>query len=669
MSKNFLNKEQNEAVDTISGPLLVLAGAGTGKTGVITHRIANMLKNWISPKNILALTFTNKAAREMKERVGTLVNKESSQKLFIGTFHAFCIMILKKETRHIPGLHPGFTIADEIDQKAIFKQVIAELGYNDMKIDINVYRSIISNAKNELLSPEAYSRQANGYFEKIAAMVYKKYQNTLKLQNMVDFDDILLKVVEMWQDNKEVLEKYQEIYKYLLVDEFQDTNHVQFQLIKLLAGARQNICVVGDDDQSIYSWRGAKVENILDFAKKFKNTKTIKLEQNYRSTNNILKAANMFIAGNQKRHEKNLWSSRGDGEKILYESAETDIEEASFVSGQIYKFIYGESKINYKDIAILYRSNHQSRLFEKAFRNDDIPYRLVGSKSFYERKEIRDATAYLKLCVNQRDDQSLLRIIGVPARGLGAKAIEKLRELQSNSKDSLSNLMGKDSFKSASTGRASSSASSFSSCLKKWAAVTRESGNIADKVKNYFAEIGFLNGFQKMYKNIEEAEARRDNVIEFINAIAQYEKEHPDDASLIGFLEAFSLSDDNDKVDEDESDNAVTLLTIHASKGLEFPYVFLVGMEEGLFPNYRALDEGNLDEERRLFYVAVTRAKDKLIISNAKTRFKYGKSEYQIESKFIEEIPDELLEEKNVIPVESKSVSRAFEAFYEQFSD
>jgi DNA helicase II / ATP-dependent DNA helicase PcrA len=668
MSKDSLNKEQKEAVQIISGPLLVLAGAGTGKTGVITHRIANMLKNWISPKNILALTFTNKAAREMKERVGALVDKESSQKLFIGTFHAFCIMILKRETKNILGLHPGFTIADEVDQKAIFKQVIAELGYNDLKIDINVYRSIISNAKNELLSPEAYARQTNGYFEKSASMVYKKYQNTLKLQNMVDFDDILLKVVEMWEDKKEVLEKYQEIYKYLLVDEFQDTNHVQFQLIKLLAGERQNICVVGDDDQSIYGWRGAKVENILDFPKRFKNTKVIKLEQNYRSTNNILKAANIFIAGNQKRHEKNLWSSRGDGEKILYNSAETDIEEASFVSGQIYQFIYGDTRIKYKDIAILYRSNHQSRLFEKAFRNDDIPYRLVGSKSFYERKEIRDAAAYLKLCVNQRDDQSLLRIIGVPARGIGAKAIERLREIQSNGRDSLSNILGKDSFKASTTGRTASSASQFSACLKKWAGVTKESGNIADKVKNYFAEIGFLNGFQKMYKNIEEAEARRDNVLEFINAIAQYEIEHPEDASLIGFLEAFSLADDNDKVDEDEqSDNAVTLLTVHASKGLEFPYVFLVGMEEGLFPNYRALDEGNLDEERRLFYVAVTRAKDKLIISNAKTRYKYGKSEYQLESTFLEEIPDELLEERSVIPVEDKSVSRAFEAFYEQF--
>ena len=670
MAKDKLNKEQRDAVETISGPLLVLAGAGTGKTGVITHRIANMLKNWISPKNILALTFTNKAAREMKDRIGTLVDKESSQKLFVGTFHAFCIMILKRETKHISSLHPGFTIADDIDQKAIFKQAIAKLGYNDLKIDINVYRSIISNAKNELLTPEEYKRLKQGYFEKSVAMVYKEYQKTLTLQNMVDFDDILLKVVELFNEKKEVLEKYQEIYKYLLVDEFQDTNHVQFQLIKLLAGERQNICVVGDDDQSIYGWRGAKVENILDFPKMFKNTKVVKLEQNYRSTNNILKAANKFISGNQKRHEKNLWSSRGDGEKILLNSAETDMEEANFVSGQIYNFIYSDSRVKYKDIAILYRSNHQSRLFERAFRNDDIPYRLVGSKSFYDRKEIRDAAAYLKLCVNQKDDQSLLRIIGVPSRGIGAKAIEKLRELQAKANDSLSHLLGKESFKTVASTRAASSASHFSTCLKKWSVLTKNSENIADKVKSYFNEIGFLNGFQKMYKNIDEAEMRKDNVIEFINAIAQYEKEHPEDASLIGFLESFSLADDNDKVDEDEnSDNAVTLLTVHASKGLEFPYVFLVGMEHGLFPNYRAIDEDNLDEERRLFYVAITRAKDKLIISNAKTRYKYGKSEYQTDSQFLEEIPEELLEEKDVTPVENKSVTSAFEAFYKQFSD
>jgi DNA helicase II / ATP-dependent DNA helicase PcrA len=667
MSKNFLNKEQNEAVETISGPLLVLAGAGTGKTRVITYRIANMLKNWISPNNILALTFTNKAAREMKERVGELVDTESSRKLFIGTFHAFCISILKRETKNIPDLHPGFTIADDVDQGSIFKEVLAKLGI--VKEDLNLHRYRISNAKNDFVTPKNFLANTSYPYNETTLAIYKEYQKVLSMQNMVDFDDILMKVVILLEENAEVLNKYQEIYKYILVDEFQDTNNVQFRLIDLLAGERQNICVVGDDDQSIYGWRGAKIENILDFPQKFKNTKVIKLEQNYRSANNILKAANVFIAGNQKRHEKNLWSSRGDGEKILYSTAESDVDEARFVARQIYKTVIKDSRIKYKDMAVLYRSNHQSRLFEKAFRNDDIPYRLVGSKSFYERKEIRDAAAYLKLCVNYKDDQSFLRIIGVPARGIGAKAIEKLRELQARNKDSLCNVLGEDSFRNSVSSRASASGYQFSSCLKKWSAILKESGNISEKVKSYFSEIGFLNGFQKMYKNIEESEVRRDNVLEFINAIAQYEREYSEEPTLLGFLEAFSLSDDNDKVDEDEQDdNAVTLLTVHASKGLEFPYVFLVGLEQGVFPNYRALEERDIDEERRLFYVAVTRAKDKLILSNAESRYRYGRPEYQDESEFLSEVPAELLEEENTVPVEDKSVSKAFSDFYKQFS-
>lgn len=664
-----LNKEQRAASEIINGPLLVLAGAGTGKTRVITYRIANMLNNWIGPENILALTFTNKAAREMKERIGELVSREVSKKLFIGTFHAFCIKILKIECEKV-GLHKGFTIADEVDQKAIFKQVVAELDYNDNKIDLNVYRSIISNSKNELILPEEYIRKANGFFEKIVAKVYFKYQNTLKMQNMVDFDDILLKVVKLWNDDSETLKKYQNIYKYILVDEFQDTNHVQFQLIKLLAGSKQNICVVGDDDQSIYGWRGAKIENILEFPKKFTNTKVVKLEQNYRSTNNILNAANAFILGNSKRHEKKLWSGRGSGEKIILEETDSDLSESKFVANEIYKIIYENPEVKYKDIAILYRSNHQSRLFEKAFRSEGIPYKVVGSRSFYERKEIRDAAAYLKLCINQWDDQGLLRVIGVPPRGIGAKALSLLRELQAyGSNNSLSNIIGSQAFKDKVSAKAADSANQFYSCLKKWSSMFIEPGDIASKVRTFFAEIGFLNGFQKMYKNFEEAETRRDNVIEFINAIAQFEKENPENATLLNFLETFSLADDNDKVDEGESsDNAVTMLTIHASKGLEFPYVFVVGLEHGIFPNYRAIEEGNIDEERRLFYVAVTRARDKLIMTNAATRYKYGKPEYQTESEFLAEIPEDLVEEKERIPVENNVLDKAFQSFYDQFS-
>ena len=665
MTKNLLNKEQRDAVESISGPLLVLAGAGTGKTRVITYRIAHMLKNWVSPNNILALTFTNKAAREMKERVAELVDKQASRKLFIGTFHAFCMMILKREVKHVKDLHSGFTIADDVDQGSIFKQVIADLGI--VKEDLNLHRYRISNAKSDFITPENFLRLTNYPYNEVTLRVYKSYQKILTLQNMVDFDDILMKVVLLWEDKTEILEKYRDIYRYLLVDEFQDTNNVQFELIKMLAGKRQNLCVVGDDDQSIYGWRGAKIENILNFPKKFKNTKTIKLEQNYRSTNNILDAANKFIAGNQKRHDKNLWSNRGEGEKILYNTAESDVAEAGFVSGEIYKIIYQDTRVKYKDIAILYRSNHQSRLFERAFRNDDIPYRLVGSKSFYERKEIRDAVAYIKLSVNSKDDQSLLRIIGVPSRGIGTKSIGQLRVLQTGNK-SLSELLGDDRFLSSVSAKAKNSASSFNACLAKWSATLKNSKQLSRDVKAFLDEIGFLNGFQKMYKNFDEAETRKDNVLELISAIAQYEGEHPDDATLLGYLENSSLADDNDKVDEDEQDdNAVTLLTIHAAKGLEFPYVFVVGLEDEMFPNYRAIDDGNMDEERRLFYVAVTRAKDKLILSNAEARYRYGKLAYLEASRFLDDIPQDLLEGVNVIPVDDLSISNAFEAFYDQF--
>ena len=523
--------------------------------------------------------------------------------------------------------------------------------------------------KMNYFSPREYKISSNGYFEKNVALVYEKYQEMLGLQNMVDFDDILFKIVKLWENDSEVLKKYQTIYKYILVDEFQDTNHVQFKLIKMLTGDSQNICVVGDDDQSIYGWRGAKVENILDFPKKFKKTKVIKLEQNYRSTNNILKAANAFILGNSNRHEKNLWSGRGLGEKILFEPSESDIEESKFVANEIFKIMYENPDAKYKDIAILYRSNHQSRLFEKAFRNENIPYRIVGSKSFYERKEIRDAAAYLKLCVNPRDDQSFLRIIGVPSRGIGLKAIGILRELQGRKNIPLGNLLTNEVFKKGATKKAAENAAAFYACQKKYSAFFKEPSGLADKVKNYFSEIGFLNGFQRMYKNIEEAESRRENVTEFINAIAQYERENPLDTTLLGFLEAFSLADDNDKVEEDEGgDNSVTLLTVHASKGLEFPYVFVVGLEQGLFPNYRALEEQNQDEERRLFYVAVTRAKDRLILTNAGMRYKYGKPEYQAESDFLNDIPEELIQEKDPTPVNNNVVDKAFESFYSQFS-
>ncbi len=1024
-----LNAAQREAVETINGPLLVLAGAGTGKTRVITYRIANLLKNWISPENILALTFTNKAAREMRERVRELVNHQSSKKIFLGTFHAFCIRILRTEVKYT-GLHSGFTIADDVDQSGIYKQVMAETGV--VKEDLNLHRYRISNAKNELITFSEFIRKfSNLRGKELTAKVYRKYQETLLLQNMLDFDDILMMTVKLWEDNPEILIKYQDIYRYLLVDEFQDTNYAQFRIVELLGGTRKNICVVGDDDQcvpigteiscvggntvienlnknqeilcaaghskimaakvdkvmskkykgivvkittkkgktvtatpnhigfiklnpepekyyvylmykkgkgyrigqtqgvrsrngeivnglkvrlnqehadkiwilkvcdnkgkttyfeqyfafkygipttvfhglgrrismsqkyldklfksidtekaanklmdnenlfeeyphcipnavirggsirriinitsfggrktgkesgwhshrislntsgdslkelalekgfpvrhgqrstwrveteraeydeadlyadklctiddgltivkraklvkeeksfmympfghmqenmlipvlengnivediikqvefkeydglvydlsvphfrqyvangvvihnSIYGWRGAKVENILNFPEHFPGAKTIKLEQNYRSTNTILKAANSFISGNKRRHNKSLWSKNGEGPKIKLHQTETDTYESVFVADEIYRIMMRNSSVRYKDIAVLYRSNHQSRLFEQQFRKEKIPYRLVGSRSFYERREIRDAVAYLKLIVNPRDDQSFLRIIGVPSRGLGKKAISDLRDLQAKKHTPLCLLLNSSDFLTGISSKGKNSATEFYSAYKNWTEELSDPGSLAMKVRSYFLDIGFLNGFQKMYKNFEEAESRKENVTEFINAIAQYEDDLDEMPKLIDFLESFSLSDDNDKVDEDEENgNAVTLLTVHAAKGLEFPFVFVVGMEQGLFPHSRSLEERDTDEERRLFYVAVTRAKEGLTLTHSRTRYKYGRQEYQLPSVFMSELPEDLVE-TNVTeaPVEDNIVENAFSSFYDQF--
>ena len=605
-----LNAAQKAAVETISGPLLVLAGAGTGKTRVIIYRIAHLLKNWIAPENILALTFTNKAAREMRERVRQLVDEERASKIFLGTFHAFCIRVLRKEVKSTD-LHSGFTIADDVDQKSILKQAVAELNLTNFEIDLNVFQSIISKAKNKLIFPEKYKSTARGLIPEKVAAVYQKYQEILHLQNMVDFDDLLLKTVQLWEDNTDILEEYRDRYRYLFVDEFQDTNYVQFKIVELLGGSRKNICVVGDNEQSIYGWRGANVENIFDFPNKFSGTKVVKLEQNYRSTNTILKAANSFIAGNaNQKYRKALWSKNGEGDKIKQHQVESDVNEAKFVPNEIYRIMLNDSSAQYKDIALLYRSNHQSRLFEQQFRKDNIPHRLVGARSFYERREIRDAVAYLKLVANPRDDQSFLRIIGVPARGLGKKAIENLRDIQARKHLPLCLLLNNEKFLSNISGKAKNSAVDFYSVYKKWSQEFKELGNIAMKAKSYLFDVGFLNCFQKMFKNIDEAEMRKDNVLELINAIAQYENDLDKGAKLIDFLESFSLSDDNDKVEEDEgNNNAVTLMTVHAAKGLEFHYVFVVGMEQGIFPHSRALEERDDDEERRLFYVAITRAK------------------------------------------------------------
>ncbi len=668
-----LNKPQLDAVNSIKGPLLVLAGAGTGKTRVITFRIANMLKHGVLPENILALTFTNKAAKEMRERIKELVDSNSASKLFLGTFHSFCIKILREEVEHTI-LHKGFTIADDVDQKSIIKQIIADLGLKDNGIDPNYYRSMIGKAKNELKLPSEVKGNSISNFDITSIKVYKAYQDMLTSQNMVDFDDILMLAVRLLGENEEVVNKYRFIYKYILVDEFQDTNYAQFTLLELLSKGNNNLCVVGDDDQSIYGWRGAKIENILNFPNQFKGTKVVKLEQNYRSTNNILKAANAFISGNKHRHDKVLWSDNGDGKKIVKATLGNDIYESNFVASEINNILKENSSYQYSSFAVLYRSNYQSRLLEDELRKASIPYRLVGSKSFYERKEVRDAIAYLKVLENLNDDQSLLRIMSAPPRGLGAKFIEKARDFQKRKNMSLLYIFSNDEFKATISAAALKSVNELVSVIFSFhEKINQNNIRLSQEIRQYFLEIGFLNGFQKMYKNIDEAESRKENVLEFINSIAQFENTTLGDKTLENFLETFSLSDDNDRVEEsDGTDNAVTLLTVHSSKGLEFSCVFIIGMEHEIFPHARSLGEGNVDEERRLFYVAITRAKEKLYMTNSSLRYKYGYQQEQLPSTFLDEIPEELIEDakkRKKEYVKTVSVDKAFSDFFKDFKN
>ena len=636
-----LNKEQIEAVGTLEGPLLVLAGAGTGKTRVITYRIAHMINSGIAPKSIAGMTFTNKASREMRERLSSVVSASVAEKVFLGTFHSFCARFLRKEIT-VLGYTRSFTIADETDQNGILKQILAEMNIQKELVNVSHCLSLIGKTKTEMLLPgEVYT--GNALLEEIFPTVYKRYTQVLKNQNLVDFDDLLLLTVNLLEDNKELLEQYQDRYRYLLVDEYQDTNNLQFRLLELLTGNRYNLCVVGDDDQSIYGWRGAKIENILNFPKRFPNVKQIKLEQNYRSNNIILKISNALISCNMTRHDKELWSERGEGKNVRFVEAATAEEEAQFVADTVADIHTGKDFLPYDDIAILYRSNHLSRLFESALRASRIPYRIVGGKSFYERKEVRDAVAYLKLLVNARDDQSLLRIIGAPPRGIGDKAIERLRDLQLKTYIPLSELLANPDFLSQISAKASSGASSLTASILHWKREIAEGGDLAGKIHSYLKDVGYLDGLLKMYKDRDDSERRRENVFELINAVTQYEARAGTTASLDGFIENYCLGDDSDKVEGEEED-AVTLMTIHAAKGLEFSAVFIVGLEENVFPNERSLKEGAIEEERRLFYVAITRAKRILTMSRTRERMRFGSYVRGKRSRFIAELPKDYIE-------------------------
>ena len=637
-----MNDKQTEAVLATEGPVLIMAGAGSGKTRVLTHRIAYLIeeKN-INPWRILAITFTNKAAREMKERVGGLLDAEVARDVWVSTFHALCVRILRRDIEKL-GMNRAFTIADPAEQLTLVKHILADLNLDPKRYDPKGILATISNAKNDLLTPDAYQKQAAGPIEQITADVYREYQKRMRGDQALDFDDLIMMTIQLFQQDKETLEFYQRKFQYIHVDEYQDTNEAQYQLVHLLADGYRNLCVVGDADQSIYGWRGANMQNILDFQKDYKDAQVILLEQNYRSTKTILDAANGVIKHNQKRQVKTLWTQNSKGEKITYYRAQSELDEAYFVIKQIEAQMKTEHR-KYGDFAILYRTNAQSRSIEEAFVKSNIPYKMVGGHKFYDRKEIRDALAYFRLVINPDDDMSFNRIVNEPKRGIGATSIEKLEAFAAQNGWSLLEAAANAELTPVS-GKARKGLAEFGMMMQKLA-VQRKNFSVTEMMAHILDESGYLPAL-KAANNIE-ADTRIDNLNELLSVTKQfddrYEPEEEDSDIFVDFLADLALLSDQDSIEEDAQE--VTLMTLHAAKGLEFPVVFMVGMEEGLFPLSRAaMDETQLEEERRLAYVGITRAQKKLFISNAYGRMLYGQRQNNPASRFIEEIDPELLE-------------------------
>ena len=616
-----LNDKQLEAVEHKDGPCLVLAGAGSGKTKVLTQRIINLIDSGVSPYNILAITFTNKAAKEMRNRVENELGSITDS-IFIGTFHSFGLRILRENYIDI-GYTSNITILDTDDAKAIVKRILKENGYDPAKYEIRTIINKISSAKSDGISPDEYTKLFLNDLDIVIGLVYKEYTKLLKDNNSVDFDDLLLKPVELLKKNKIILEKYQERFKYILVDEYQDTNSIQYELCKLLASRYKNIFVVGDANQSIYSFRNADYRNILNFEKDYKNTKVILLEENYRSTNNILKAANSVIKNNSEGKKLNLWSSKRDGELIDYIRCEDEIKEANFVINKIKDLISNGYK--YSDIAVLYRTNAQSRVVEDAFVRNNIPHNIIGSYYFYNRKEIKDLIAYLKLIYNPCDSVSLERIINVPKRGIGAKSIENLRKKATENNISMFDAI--DSGKEL----------EFKKMILKLQEFSLN-GNLSDLIEEILSTTGLRMEYE--INKFLENEAKVENLNEFKTVALMFEESGIYD--LQTFLENIALVSDRGQYNNDGDE--VSIMTLHSAKGLEFNVVFLLGMEEGLFPHNRSFNSlSNLEEERRLCYVGITRAKEKLYLLSARQRTIFGKTSGTIESRFIREINDDLI--------------------------
>lgn len=642
-----LNVMQRAAVYHTEGPLLILAGAGSGKTRVLTHRIAYLIEEkGVNPWNIMAITFTNKAAGEMRERVDNIVGF-GSESVWVSTFHSSCVRILRRHIDRL-GYDNNFTIYDGDDQKTLIKEICKRLDVDTKIFKERAILNAISSAKDELITPEEFELNAMAdYAKRKISAIYKEYQTQLKKNNALDFDDLIFKTVELFQYNPDILENYQERFKYIMVDEYQDTNTVQFNLISLLAKKYKNLCVVGDDDQSIYKFRGANIENILNFEKVFPGTEVIKLEQNYRSSSNILDAANAVIKNNLGRKDKSLWTENEEGEKINFLQCETAYEEAEIIVKEIKERV-GKGKLQYSDCALLYRTNAQSRILEEQFVRANIPYKVVGGVNFYQRKEIKDLLSYLKTIDNGRDDLAVRRVINVPKRGIGLTTIDRVQDYALLNGMSFYDAL-KNADEIATIARAASKIKPFVNMIQVFRSKL-EYMSLTKLIDDIIEETGYLKGLEE--EGTEEAEGRIENINELISKVTDYE-ESAENPNLSEFLEEVALIADIDSLDE--SDNRVVLMTLHSAKGLEFPKVFLCGMEDGLFPSYMTIaseDPTEIEEERRLCYVGITRAKESLTITSAKQRMIRGETQWNKISRFMKEIPLDLLEGN---PRESKS--------------
>lgn len=643
-----LNPKQKEAVLHTDGPLLILAGAGSGKTRVLTHRIAYLIDECgVNPWNIMAITFTNKAAGEMRERVDNLVGF-GAESIWVSTFHSSCVRILRRHIENL-GYTTSFSIYDSDDQKTLMRQVFKTLDIDTKQFKERSVLAAISSAKDKLITPEEFLLNAGGDFrEKKTGEIYKEYQKQLKKNNALDFDDLIVKTVELFQNNPQILDYYQERLRYIMVDEYQDTNMAQFKLVSLLASKYRNLCVVGDDDQSIYRFRGADIQNILSFENTFPGTMVIKLEQNYRSTQNILDAANEVIRHNFGRKDKTLWTANGEGDKILFKQFDTAKDEADFVVRQI-----RDSGYSYQDQAVLYRTNAQSRLLEERCIFYNVPYRLVGGVNFYQRKEIKDILAYLKTIANGVDDLSVIRIINVPKRGIGATTIGRVTAFASEHSMSFYDTL-KEAKQIPGIGKAAEKISRFIAQMEAFRAMAySEEYSMKELIDHILEDTGYEEELQQ--EGEIEAQTRLENIEELINKAAAYEEdsEHP---TLDEFLEQVALVADIDNVDDTE--DRVTLMTLHSAKGLEFPKVYLVGMEDGLFPGMMSImsdDKTEMEEERRLCYVGITRAKKELVLTAARQRMINGETRWSKPSRFINEIPSNLLDTDKLQPVFGKS--------------